>query len=386
MEKIRILIAEDIEETRELVKRLLSMDSESFEVIGEAETGYETIQKATELRPDVILMDINMPELNGLDATEEIFKTNSEIITVIMSVQAESEYLKRAMSAGARDYIIKPLKFDILVDTIKSAYNKHNNIAVKPVEKMEPETIEDKPTKIFTVFSSKGGVGKSFFAINSAIMLSKNFKKKTLLIDLDLQFGDVSILLNEVNNKTIMELVEDETSINEEDIRDFLFEFNDHLDILFAPRSPESAEYISRESVKKVIKIISKYYEYIIIDTGVNYNESTLFALDIADKILYFSAMDIISLKNTKLGYNIMDSLSYSGDKVKLFINMADEKKGVTIKEVEKIIGDVFAVIPYDSKEVVKSINSGHPFVLNSKNKNSKVYKSIKKALLNLVG
>ena len=157
MNKIKILVADDIEETRCVIKKMLSLESDQFEIVGEASNGEEVLQVIKRVKPDVVLMDINMPVLNGLEATERITNEFPTIIVIIMSVQAESDYLKKAMFYGAKEYIIKPFNFEVLVSTIKNTYDKYNEKLAKQAVNLE----ESYDAKIITFYSSKGGVGKS---------------------------------------------------------------------------------------------------------------------------------------------------------------------------------------------------------------------------------
>jgi len=196
MSKIKILIADDILETRNVIKKILNLENNFFEIVGEASNGEEVIKLIPNINPDIVLMDINMPVLNGLEATEKITALFPAVTVIIMSVQAESEYLKKAMFYGAKEYIIKPFNYDVLVNTITSTYEKYKNKGVNGT--FENELLI---AKTITFFSSKGGVGKSVLALNSAVTLSREYHKKTLLIDLDLQFGDISMLVNQYAKK-----------------------------------------------------------------------------------------------------------------------------------------------------------------------------------------
>lgn len=358
-DKIKILIADDIKETRDVIKKIFNFDSEIFEIVGEASNGEEVLKLIPKVKPDVVLMDINMPIINGLEATERITYEYPQVIVIIMSIQAENEYLKKAMSSGAKEYIIKPFNYDDLVSTIKSTYNKHKKILAKHAVK----EAAGYDAKIISYFSSKGGVGKSVLAANSAIILSKEFKKKTLLIDMDLQFGDISMLFNKYNKKTILDVIQDGQTDSYENIRPYLNEYNENLDIVFAPSKPEEAEYIGKDSIIKLMKIFKEHYEVIIIDTGINFNDSTLYVLDLADTILFISTMEIVALKNTKLGLGVMESLGYDKSKVKVIINRFNSSYGISKNHVESAFKDsILAMIPEDEKTVCNSVNSGKPF------------------------
>lgn len=374
MSKIKILIADDIEETRNVIRKILTMETDLFEVVGEAGNGEEVLKLIPRINPDVVLMDINMPILNGLEATEKISDEYPNVIVIIMSVQAENEYLKKAMFHGAKEYIIKPFNYDTLVKTIQTTYEKYKERFIKSVAKEE----QTKNAKVITFFSSKGGVGKSVLSLNSAIALSREKNKKTLLVDMDLQFGDISMLVNQYSQKTILDVIDDGQIDSYENIKPYLYKYNENLDMLFAPRKPEAAEFIGKESIENIVKIIQKNYEVIIFDTGINFNDSTLYILDLAEIILFVSTMEIVSLKNSKLGFGVMKSLGYEKDKVKLIVNRFNSSYGISKTEVEDAFKDnTIIMIPEDEKTVCTSVNKGHPFCDDAKNRKFKIVKSL---------
>ncbi|QNO14599.1 Flp pilus assembly protein CpaB [Alkalicella caledoniensis] len=128
MDKIKVLIADDTKETVDLVRKVLNIEQDSFEIVGEAANGEEVLDLIPTSKPDIILMDINMPLLNGLEATEKITNDFPGISVVIMSVQGENEYLRKAMLCGAKEYIVKPFNYNTLLETIKTTYEKNKEI------------------------------------------------------------------------------------------------------------------------------------------------------------------------------------------------------------------------------------------------------------------
>ena len=118
--KIRVIIVDDIAETRENIRKLLQFESD-VEVVGTARTGREAIELSREVKPDVVLMDINMPDMDGLVATENIRRKHPHIQIIILSVQYESGYMRRAMLAGARDFLSKPPLIDELTNAIRQS-------------------------------------------------------------------------------------------------------------------------------------------------------------------------------------------------------------------------------------------------------------------------
>src|SRR5947209_19700689 len=130
---IKVLIVDDIPETRENLKKLLAFEAD-IEVVGTASTGREGLEMAQELLPEIILMDINMPDMDGIAATEAISKAVPSTSVVMMSVQSEADYLRRAMLAGARDFLTKPISGEELYATVRSVYERRPMIAAQPVQ------------------------------------------------------------------------------------------------------------------------------------------------------------------------------------------------------------------------------------------------------------
>jgi len=374
MKKIRILIADDVVETIQVIRKILSLDEEVFEIVGEANNGEEAIKQIPKVKPDIILMDINMPILNGLEATEIITSKYPNVSVIIMSVQGENEYLKKAMFYGAKEYIIKPFNYDNLTETIKMTYERYKDAGLMLAG--TKEKLREGKTTVF--FSSKGGVGKSVLALNTAITLSKRKNVKVLLMDMDLQFGDISILVNQYSARNILDAIDEGQTESYENLQPYLHKYNENLDMLFAPGKPEAAEYISRGTIENIINSINKKYDYIIIDTSVSFDDKTLYLLDYASQVIFVSTMEIVALKNSKLGLNVMKSLRYEKEKVKLVINKMNSSYGISIKDVENTFQDGIAgIIPVEDKTVNLSINKGQPFCDGAKYNKLKIGKAV---------
>lgn len=356
---IKIIIVDDVLEMREMLVKMLESSHLDYELLGLCENGQEAIGLMKKTRADVVLMDINMPVMNGLEATQMIVEDFPQARVIMMSVQHESEYLKKAMLAGAKAYIMKPVDMDELIETITITYERHQYL-----EKTISVENQAHDAQIISFFSAKGGVGKSMLALNSSLMIHEKFNKKVLLIDLDLQFGDIALMVNKQSELTIKEMFDDSPIINFEDTKPYLYKYKENLDMLFAPKDPESAEYISNEQIKSILEIFKKQYDIIIIDTGVNYSEVTLNALDLSDQIMIVTNLEVTGLKNTKLSLRVMQSLNYGEEKVKMIVNMAHDKFGVTKANVQKAFTyEVLGYIPEDIKLVRNAINTGVPLV-----------------------
>lgn len=371
-----MFIVDDSEDTRALVKRYIEFN-ERFEIIGEAGSGNETLEKLKQTKPDVVLMDINMPNGNGLETTEVISKKYPEIVVVIMSVQREAEYLKKAMLSGAREYIIKPFNLDVLNQTIISAYDKEKE-RVNPLDlTIKTKSIEN---KMISFYSSKGGVGKSIIASNYALFMSKIQSEKVILVDFDLLFGDIRLLLDIKSKVKAFSLVEETGEIDIEKISKHIFNYSDNLDVMLSPSSPEYAEMIKSKDVETILLELKKDYKHIIIDLSNDFNETTLMSLDASDHIYYVSTPDLLSIKNTKVGLEVLDSLSYKDDKVRIIINQHGIYKGLESRDIQKIISkDIYFSLPYDQRTVCDSVLTGEMIASETHRMKSKMYKSLEK-------
>lgn len=363
MAKVRVLIVDDIEETRENIKRLLLFEQE-ISVVGEAANGEEALQQAEKFRPDIVLMDINMPVLDGISATELISLRVPDSQIIIMSVQGEQEYLKKAMIAGAREYIIKPFSSDELIDAIRRVFEFGRKRKVQ--EKVTQVLTEAaKAPQIISVFSTKGGVGRTVLAANLAVALAKEQGKRVALVDLDLQFGDVAVMLNITPKKTLTELVQEINHLDADLMETYLVDHSSGIKVLPAPSRPEYAELIKGSHVEKFLRILKQYYDYIVVDTPPLFNETNLAALDLSDQIILPISLDLPTVKNVKLSLEVLGSLHIKG-KVKMVLNRSAQDVGIKSQDVEKSLDFLISAhIPSDGRIVVTSVNKGVPFVVS---------------------
>ena len=359
---IKILIVDDITETRENIKRLLYFEKDMM-IVGEAADGQEAVNQTEKLSPDILLMDINMPVMDGITATETISLKYPKAAIIIMSVQGEQEYLKKAMVAGAREYMVKPFSTDELVNTIRKVYDFEQK---RRVQLAEPSMVRDmqRDPQLIAVFSTKGGVGKTTIATNLAVGLAKETRKKVVIVDLDLQFGDVAVMLNVIPKRTITELIQDINQMEPELLESYLVTHPTGVKVLPCPTRPEYAELITGSHVEKILSILKQRYDYIVIDTPPLFHETTLTALDLCHQILLIVATDLPTIKNVKLGLEVLDSLHLKG-KVKLVLNRSSSDIGIRCEDMEESLGlKVAAHVPSDGRTVITSVNKGTPFIV----------------------
>jgi pilus assembly protein CpaE len=415
--RIRVVVVDDNADTINNLKKLLYFEKD-VEIVGTASSGEEGIACAVEKLPDVVLMDINMPGMDGISASKAITARLPGVQIIIMSVQAEADYLRRAMLAGAREFLIKPFSSEQLANTLRAVYQlsaSSRGAVQKPaalvaslsaqlgVPKPAPQAVPaathvaapaahppiipvslaphsngsrphanadagERRGRILVVYSANGGIGRSTVAVNLALALKDETKAKVALVDCSLRFGDVGVMLNMVATHTIADAFTPDGALDAEILPDMLTTHPSGLKVLLAPASPELAELISSKAIRQVMATLREKYEYIIVDTSSSLDETTLSVLDMADQILLLTTSEIPSIKNTKLFFEVTEALNYTADKTLLVVSKFDLKSTVTAQDIQASVKHpVYALIERDDRAATQAIQTGQPFVANQR-------------------
>jgi pilus assembly protein CpaE len=389
-DQIRVLVVDDIPETRDHLTKLLGFESD-IEVIGSASSGREAIQMASKLRPDVVLMDINMPDMDGITATEQLTTAAPSSAVVMMSVQGEADYLRRSMLAGAREFLVKPFSSDELTASIRQVSSREREKASRigvPVA-LTPGAGpggDGEGGKVVAVFSPKGGVGRTTVAVNLAVAAASELGKRVVVMDGSFQFGDVGVLLNlSPKSNSIADVVPILQSGELDSIDTFVLDHTSGVRVLLAPPSPEMAEHITPTIVKQVLDALRQSHDLVVVDCTAFFNDTTLAILDAADVILTMLSLEITSIKNMRLFLEVADQLGYETDKVRLVLNRADSTLGIRVADVEHSIGrKVDETIVSDGRSVVYALNRGIPFFIS--NREAQVSQDILRLAKSVIG
>lgn len=368
---IRVLIVDDIQETRENIRRMLQFEPR-VEVIGGAQNGAEAISLAIETKPDVVIMDINMPDMDGISATETIRKKVPHVQIIILSVQADPSYMRRAMLAGARDFLTKPPMIDELTAAVRHAGDVAHEEKNKTPAPFTAEAVQGMPGgngsypakrgKIITVYSPKGGTGCTMVAANLSLALQKH--KPTMLVDASLQFGDIAVLLNEQVKNSILDLTSRVDELDPEIINEVAGEHAPTgLRFLVCPPRAEFAEDITGDQFSTLINYLASMYAYVVVDTASYLTDVVQVALEFSDHIILVTTQEIPCIKSC----NLFLSLAYETglrEKITFVMNRFDKRITITPEKIgESLKMPVEFIIPFEEKIVTNSINRGMPFV-----------------------
>ncbi len=378
-EKIRVLVVDDVAETRENVRKLLQFEAD-IEVVGAARSGREAVQFSEELKPDVILMDINMPDMDGITATEVIRQKNLVSQIIILSVQGDSNYMRRAMLAGARDFLTKPPMADELISAVRRAGEMAHVERAKSAQVVTNVSATVAPTsmvsgktsgRVIMVYSPKGGTGVTTLAVNLAVTLH-NEDTRTVLVDANLQFGDVAVFLNEQGKNTILDLAPRADELDLDILDSVLLKHGPSgIRVLAAPSKPEQAENVSSDQFYKLVRFLRQSFAYVVIDTSHALNDVTLAALDIADLLVLVGVQDIPAIKNMRLFLDLLNTIGVPRERVCFVMNKYDKRISITPEKVgENLRQAVASVIPLEEPVVIPSVNRGIPFMVDNKTKN----------------
>lgn len=299
-------------------------------------------------------------------APDEVFAATSrwsadqEPVAVIMvTPEPSAELLRRALRAGVRDVLGVGEAEEALSESVSAAVT-----SLAP--RVESGDRAPAGARVVSVFSTKGGVGKSVIATNLGVALAGPLKRSTAIVDLDLQFGDVAIMLQLAPERTIYEAVQVFDRLDAEMLRAYLTPHDSGLRALLAPVRPEDAEAVTVNRIGAIIELLRGMVDFVVLDTPATFDDVVLTAIDHSDDVYAVATMDVASIKNTRISMQKLRQLGYDDGLLHLVLNRADSKVWLDAAEVEKAIeGRIVAKIPSD-RLVPRSVNKGVPVVLDA--------------------
>lgn len=312
----------------------------------------------------VVILGPNLGMEEALDVSRRVQTTMSDVSVILVANALTPDVLQQAIRSGVRDVLPASFTGAQLIDAISRAeglsLQLRGRVGMTPAQPVDEATDH----KIITVFSSKGGCGKSFVSSNLAVALAQKTGEPVAMVDLDLQFGDLAIMLQLFPARTIYDAAQNLDRLDADALKGYLTPHRGQVFLLAAPLEPGLSETISAESVAKIIRLMKGIYKYVIVDTPPSFTDHVLAALDESDESVLITSMDVPSIKNLKLSLQTLELLGFGRDRIRLILNRADSKVGLRVQEVEKTLGTRIDVSIPSSREVPLSINRGTPLIL----------------------
>ncbi|MEJ7775694.1 MAG: AAA family ATPase, partial [Nocardioidaceae bacterium] len=302
----------------------------------------------------VVVLGPDLPIDEAVRICEELRLNKPTISVILVRTTLDTQVLTRAMQAGVRD-VVPGDDPDAVTSAVGRAHQLHTAL--------RGSSGAARLGKVVTVFSPKGGVGKTTMSVNLALALTDRGARKVCLVDLDLAFGDVAITMQLFPTHSIEQAVGSEESIDFAMLDGLLTRAHDSLMVLAAPAHPDIRDRVSAVLVSKILRILKEGFDFIVVDTAPAFDEQTLTALDETDECVIIATLDVPTLKNVKVALETLEMLNIARGHLHLFLNRADEAVGIDTEKVEAILGMKVEAEVATAVEIAASTNAGNPIV-----------------------
>jgi pilus assembly protein CpaE len=311
---------------------------------------------------DVVLLGPGVRAADAVKLAERVQKRAPEVSVLLVADALTSDVLTSAMRAGVRDILPAEFTGAQLADAVGRAQTLSRQIRERAGAPSD-DGGDEPECEIITVFSSKGGVGKSFLATNLGVLLAERTGQDVALVDLDLQFGDLAIMLQLFPARTMYDAAQNIQHLDADALTGYLAAHRSGVKLLAAPFEPGLAETIPADAVQRILRMLKQRARYIVVDCPAAFSEHVVAALDESDRAVLVTSMDVPSIKNLKLALQTLDLLGFARERIRLVLNRADTEVGLRVQEVEKTLGTTVDVSIPSGREVPLSINRGMPLV-----------------------
>ena len=281
---------------------------------------------------------------------------------VLVTQGAPNGYVDHAFQAGAADIVVLPQPCDI---DLARALSHQVRFTLGKVVGGRPGSGSSADGKMVVVIGPKGGSGKTLTATNLAAALAVA-GSSVVVVDLDLQFGDVGLALGLAPHKTIYDLLAAGGSMDAEKLAAFLVEHESGARALLAPRRPDQAGRITVDFLREIYGLLRATHEFVIIDTPPAFTPEVIAAVDASSDVCLVGMLDAPSLKNTRLGLETLDLMGYARSNIRFLLNRADSQVGISLDDVQAIVGCVPDILVPSDRAITRSVNEGMPIALKS--------------------
>lgn len=362
------------------VRQALSSHS-AIKVVGTAVDAPSAGDRLREEQVDVLLHGSSRGDRLPTQDIHTLQSASAAPIVIVTS-GCTPEFLQEALAHGVQDVAILPQLTESLVFTLRRAHVLNNNA---PRQQAAPTSIARSggEGRVITCFSPKGGVGKSTLSTALAGVYCHQLKQRTLLIDLDLQFGDIGIMMGIDPTQTIVDLVTTTGELDPDKLGGYVVHHDSGMDILAAPLRPEDAELVTEDRIGQLIDVAKAAYDIVVLDTPPHFDATTLAALDRSDRLVLITTMDIPTVKNAKLALQTLNLLQYPRERIALVVNRPLARADIRESDIARTLDmAITCTIPGD-KDIGVAVNRGIPVTVASpRSPASKIIRELAELLL----
>ena len=306
----------------------------------------------------LLVVGADVDQVAALQLTEQLRVDRPEVGVVLLRHRLDVTVLAHSLRAGVREVVNADDHASVGEACRRSLELSRRMLGASAATGSHE-------ARIVTVFSAKGGCGKTTVATNLAAALAERGKSSVCLVDLDLAFGDVAIALQLVPARTVVDAVAMAGSIDEVGAQSLITPHSPGLDAVCAPLEPGEAERIPASTVVDLLRVLKRMYDYVVIDTPPAFTEHVLASFDVSDVYILLATLDIPALKNLRLTLDMLDVLGYPRESWQVVLNRSDSRVGLSVDDVVKTLKVPLATQIPSSRAVSASINKGVPIVLD---------------------
>ena len=315
--------------------------------------------------PDIVLIGPDLEHAAGLTISAHIDGLHPEI-SVLLVAPSDAELVLRAMRAGVRD-IIPPDATETELHAAVSAAGEHSARRAVRQSLPTPGAEQVAESRVIVVVSPKGGVGKSTIASNLAVGLAKAAPMQVVLVDLDLQFGDIATHLDLSPSHSLTDAFGSSGGVDSMLLKTFLTVHPSSFYVLCGSESPAAADRIAPKQVRELLSQLATQFRYVVVDTGAGLDEHTLAALEEANEVVVVSSMDVASVRNVRKEIEVLAQLNILPPSRHFVLNFADRQSGMSVRDVEAVVGLPVNIVVPRAAQVYVSANRGVPVLLDKK-------------------
>lgn len=347
-----MIVDEDLTFREELQHQLVSW---RVPVVAVSGYGIEASAVVEESKPDLILAAIEDPVARAVQTIESLRTTYPDIPVVAYTSHNDLAVARRAMHAGVKDILPKPLHPNDLLSAIREASNIDG----------EDEQAAQSAGTVLTVFGPKGGIGKTTISTNLATTIARDTKASVLIIDLDIRFGDVAIMMDVEPDITAAEMAANLSTYDRESFKRMLVQHPSGVTILPSPKHPNDWRAVDPDEIAELVRYSARIFDYVILDTPGTFNDIVATAIECSTQVLAVTSMDMASIKDTCFVLDLFANEDFPDHRVCVVANRSNPTHRLSVGDVERVLGkSIFWELPYDP-EVSMASQAGTPVSLS---------------------